>query len=263
MDIPQEYKRNLYLAVLVLLAVLSLLFAVKFLSELRNYGLRGSSETSTITISGHGEVMAVPDIANVSFTISKDAKTVKEAQDMVAKVEKDALDFLYANGVAEKDVKTQDASFYPKYEYRKAVVCNEFGCNSNSVIVGYTSSETIVVKVRNTDDAGKLIEGLGKVGVSQLNGPNFEVDDADALKVQARKMAIEDARIKAEALAKDLGVKLVRISSFNENGGSYPPMYYAKDAVATGAVSQEGRVAQLPTGENMISSDVSISYEIR
>lgn len=263
MDIPNEYRKNLYLAVLALLVVLSLFFAVKFLSELRSYGLRGASETSTITVSGHGEIMATPDIATVSFTISKDAKTVKEAQDSVAKIEKDALDFIFANGVAEKDVKTQDASFYPKYEYRKAMVCNEFGCNSNSVIVGYTASETVTVKVRNTDNAAKIIEGLGSVGVTQLNGPSFEVDDADALKVQARKQAIEDARIKAESLAKDLGVKLVRISSFNESGNYYP--MYATKAVdgAAPQMAMDERMASLPTGENTISSDVTISYEIR
>src|SRR5665811_772768 len=136
MEIPNEYKKNLYVAVLVLLVILSLLFAMQFLSSLRSYGAVGSDNVNTITISGYGEVQAVPDIANVYFTISKDAKTVKDAQDAVAKVENTALAFLQESGVAEKDIKTDNFSFYPKYEYKyetqSLIPCTEYGCPPRS-----------------------------------------------------------------------------------------------------------------------------------
>lgn len=268
MEIPNEYKKNLYLAVLVLLVVLSLLFATQFLSALRSYGAAGSGNANTITISGYGEVQAVPDIANVYFTISKDAKTVKDAQDAVAKVENSVLVFLQENGVAEKDIKTDNFSFYPKYEYKyeaqSLLPCTEYGCPprpGKNVIVGYTSTESITVKVRNTDDAGKIMQGLGTLGVSQLNGPSFSIDDEDALKAEARKEAIDDARTKAEALAKDLGVHLGRVASFSE-GGYYPaPMMY-KATMDSGS-TESAPTAQLPKGENTISSNVTITFEIR
>ena len=267
MDILNEYKKNLYMASLAFLVVLTLLFAVRFLSELKSYGSRGSGEANVITLSGHGEVQAVPDIASVYFTISKDAKTVKEAQDAVAKIEKSAVDFLKQNGVEEKDIKTENASFYPKYEYRKLTVpCDEFGCPPSSgkeVIVGYTASESISVKVRNTDDAGKIIQGLGSLGVSNLNGPNFTIDDEDTLKAEARREAIADAKAKAQALAQDLGIRLGRIANFSENGGGYYPMVSKVGYEMDGAVRNMAAPAELPKGENTISSDVTISYEIR
>ena len=266
MDIPNEYKKNLYLAVLVLLIVLSFLFAMQFFSELRSYGMMGSGNVNTITISGYGEVRAVPDIANVYFTISKDAKTVKEAQDAVAQTENAALDFLRDNNVADKDIKTENFSFYPKYEYQydaKLMPCNEYGCPprpGKSVIVGYTASESITVKVRNTDDAGTIMQGLGSLGVSQLNGPSFSIDDEDALKAEARREAISDARTKAKVLAKDLGVRLGRVTSFSE-GGNYPaPMMYK---AALDSSQGESTVAEIPKGENTISSNVTITYEIK
>ncbi|OGI68158.1 hypothetical protein A3A05_01100 [Candidatus Nomurabacteria bacterium RIFCSPLOWO2_01_FULL_41_12] len=269
MEIPQEYQKNLYRAVLAFLIVLSLLFAVKFFSELRSYGMMGSSNANVITLSGHGEVQAVPDIANVYFTISKDAKTVKEAQEAVAKIEKAALDFLKGKGVADKDIKTENASFYPKYEYKydtkMMMPCNEYGCpprGGNSVIVGYTASESVTVKVRNTDDAGIIMQGLGTVGVSNLNGPNFAIDDEDALKAEARKKAIDDARVKAKVLAKDLGVKLGRIANFSEGGGYFPVMY-GKVAGMGGDAEISSAPAEIPKGENTISSDVTITYEIK
>lgn len=269
MEIPQEYQKNLYRAFLTLLVVLSVYFAVRFLSEWRAYGMMGSGGANTITLSGHGEVQAVPDIANVYFTIRKDAKTVKEAQDAVAVVEKSALNFLEENGVEDKDIQATNTSFYPKYEYvyenKSMVPCTEFYCPprpGKNVIVGYESSESITVKVRNTDDVGKIIQGLGTLGVSDLNGPNFAIDKEDELKAEARKKAIDEAREKAKALAKDLGVSLGRISSFSESG--VYAMYYGKATMSLDAESGGAPApAQLPKGENTITSDVTITYEIR
>lgn len=266
MEIIHENKKGLYKALLVLAVVLSLYFAVKFLSEAKSYGMMGN--LNTITLSGHGEVQAVPDIASVYFTIRKEAKTVKEAQDGVAEVEKKALDFLKTSKVLAKDIKTSNASFYPKYEYQydyKTVLpCNAYGCPprpGKNVIVGYESSESITVKVRNTDDVGSIMQGLGGLGVEELNGPDFTIDNEEGLKIQARKEAIDDAKAKAKALAKDLGVRLGSISSFSESGYYPSPMMYAKD-MAVGA-SAEPAPAQVPKGENTISSDVTITFEIR
>ena len=71
MDIPQENKKYIYRALFTFLIIISLYFAVKFLSEFKSYGMMGSAEVSMISLSGHGEVNAVPDIANISFTIKK------------------------------------------------------------------------------------------------------------------------------------------------------------------------------------------------
>lgn len=231
--------------------------------------MMGSKDVNTITLSGHGEVQAVPDIANVYFTIREEGKTVKEAQDAVARIEKGALDFLRNNRVAEKDIKTSNASFNPKYEYkydtRISMPCNEFGCPprpGKSVIVGYEANESITVKVRNTDDIGKIMQGLGSLGVTDLNGPNFAIDDEEGLKMEARKKAIDDARTKAKVLAKDLGVSLGRIANFSES--SYPmPMYYGKAMTMSAGGSAEATPAEIPKGENTVSSDVTITYEIR
>ena len=274
----EENKNKLYKALFVLVIILSVFSVVKIISELKGVSLLGESATpATISFSGHGEVKAVPDIATVYFTISKDAKTAKDAQSAVAVVEKKALDFLKSKDIADKDIKTADASVYPKYEYRNAVCppvpmgmgysgvtvspTSPYYCPpGKQVLTGYTASESITVKVRNTDDAGSIMQGLGAVGVSNLSGPNFAIDDEDALKAQARKEAIDDAKAKAESLAKDLGVKLVKITNFSENG-NYP--IYAMGAMMKSEDAGAPAPAQLPKGENTITSDVTITYEIR
>ncbi len=273
-DIPGQNMKNLYKAVLVFVVILSLYFAVKVLSEWRHYG-NADQGFSSISLSGHGEVFAVPDIANVSFSIKKDAKTVKEAQDAVAEVEKAALDSLEENKVADKDIKTVSASFNPKYEYQQrlcpqtvtpdGVMAPAYYCGGGKqVLTGYEAYENISVKVRNVDDVGKIMQDLGAIGVSDLSGPNFAIDDEDALREEAKKMAIDDARAKAKILAKNLGVKLGDIVSFYDSGEYPSPMYYGRDAMMVSEKAMGAPApAELPRGENMITSDVTITFEIR
>ncbi len=265
MEISQEQKTNIYRGLMVLLVVLSAYFAVRALSEFRAYGMMGGSDSRTITMTGTGEVTAIPDIASVYFSINKEAKTVKVAQDAVAEVEGKVLAFLKEQGIEDKDIKASSVSFNPKYAYPTRSICNEFSCPpypGNSVIVGYEASESITVKIRNTDDAGKIIEGLGALGVSSLNGPNFTIDDEDGLKAEARKQAIDEARVKAEILAKDLGVRLGKVAEFNESGNY--PMYYGRDAMMTSVMPESApKAMELPKGENTIRVDVTITYEIK
>lgn len=278
----EKGKSTLMKAFFVLMVVLSAYFAVKIVSEIKKNSLLGqSSQPATISFSGHGEVTAVPDIANIYFTITKDDKTVKDAQAGVAVIEKKALDLLKAKGVADKDIQTANVSFNPKYEFRQAVcpqpaqaVDNSFPNTDNvgsgvifncppsrQVLVGYTASESITVKIRNTDSVGDIMQGLGTTGVSDLNGPNFAIDKEDTLKAQARKLAIDDARQKAKVLAKDLGVTLGKISSFNESGNF--PIMFAQSAMMKDSAERVPAPAVIPRGENTISSDVTITYEIR
>ncbi len=268
-EIPNDYVKNLYRMALAFLAIVSLFFAVKVLSEFRNYR-NADRGFNSITLSGHGEVSAVPDVANVTFSINKQAKTVKEAQEAVALVEKSALEALSTNKVADKDIKTLNASFNPKYEYRQKICPQTVDAGSSpvycgggkQVLVGYEAYESVSVKVRDVDTASKIMQDLGALGVTDLSGPNFAIDDENTLRAEARKKAIDDAQTKAKVLAKDLGVKLGDVMSFSD-GDNYPmPMYERAGMMALDS-AKVSAPAQLPKGENTISSDVSITFEIR
>ncbi|HEU0085624.1 MAG TPA: SIMPL domain-containing protein [Candidatus Paceibacterota bacterium] len=265
MDVPNQYKKNLFFAAIVFLIILSVYFAIKSIQEFGFVGNDGLE--NTITVSGRGEVNAVPDIATISFTIRGEAKTVSDAQEQVATIETKALEVLRTNEIEEKDIKTVSASFNPKYEYvyGTALPCNQYGCPprpGKNTITGYQSFETISVKVRSIDTAGKIMEDLAAVGVTELSGPNFEIDEKDELSAEARKKAIDEAREKAKALAKDLGVRLVGVASFyEENDGAMYPMMY--DSAVRTMANEAKMTAELPAGENTISSNVTITYRIR
>lgn len=266
MNMTPEQKVKMYRGLKIALIVFLVIFLLNSLFDGMPHRGYGDKTENTITFSGHGEVTAVPDVANISFVIRKEAKTVKLAQAEVVKVEKSVLDMLKANKVEDKDIKATSASFNPKYEYlyeKQVSICNQYGCPPNpgkNVITGYEAYENMTLKIRNADDTGKIIEALGTLGVSELNGPNFTVDKEDELKIEARKKAIVDAKEKAKSLAKDLGVRLGDITSFSESS-NYPVPMYAKGMMDMAVSSSAPAV--LPKGENVISSDVSITYQLK
>ena len=267
MEIPNQYIKNLYKIVLVFFVILSLFFAVKLLAEWRSYNMMGSNEANTITLSGHGEVSAVPDIATVNFSIESSEVTQASASEKVNTKTKSVLDFMKSSGIADKDIKTDNYSSYPKYSNPEPCpVYYQMGimppCRvGESKIIGYTVSQGITVKIRKVDNVSKVIDGINKIGVTNMSGPNFTIDDEEELQAEARKKAIDDAREKAKVLARDLGVSLGRIANFSESG-NYPIMY-AKTAMMDSVTSETPTPAQIPKGENTISSDVTITYEIR
>lgn len=248
------------------LGALALFLFIATLSELKSYRFIGSgvTATNTITVNGEGEVFAVPDTAEFSVTVRETAKEVKDAQSTATKKGNDIIAYLKQGGVDEKDIKTVDYSVSPQYEWRQTA-CPQGGyCPpGRQVMTGFQVSQTLNVKVRDTKKAGDLLSGVGSRGASEVSGLSFTVDDEDALKVAARDKAIAQAKGKAETLAESLGVSLVRVVGFNEGGGG--PIYYAKGmgGVAMMDSASSPPIPEIPVGQNKITSNVSVTYEIR
>jgi len=265
MEITTNEKSRLVKVVVVFLIFLSVYFAVKIVSEMKSYRYigGGTPASNVISFDGKGEVMASPDLATVSFTIRENSKEMKDAQTKATAKETTALDFLDKSGIAKKDIKTESYSSYPKYDYGTPCYYGSMvPCRQDTPkIVGYEVSEYVSVKIHDLAKVGEIVKGIGEAGISEISGPNFSVEKEDELKAEARKMAIDEAKAKAKTLSKDLGVRLVCIVSFSENG-NYPMMYSAKSMMDS-VERVSAPAPELPTGENKITSNVTITYEIR
>lgn len=266
------------LAVVVALWVLVAFLAVEVVSGLE--GLRyigtGVAAANTIEVTGHGEIFAVPDIAEFTFTVSSTKATVADAQSDAATKINAATAYLTAQGVSKDDIQTSGYSVSPQYSYQNAACPSEpvnplngsvssgavvYCPPGKQVLTGYEVDQTTTVKVRDTSKAGTLLAGVGTAGATQVSGLTFTFDNPDAVQAQARTAAIADAKSKAQALASELGVSLVRVVSFSENtGGTSPqPLVYA---MASGANSTAS-APTISTGQNDITDDVTITYEIK
>lgn len=270
-----EEKKKVMKMIGVFLIIISIFFVVKTINEIKSGRTIGadSPAQNVISVSGEGEVYAVPDLATFSVTVRYQEETQDVAQDKVTAKMNEVIAYLESQGIEERDRKTTGYNLYPRYEYRTrttatggAVDLAYYPGDREQILVGYEVTHTLQVKVRDSEKAGEILAGVGSLQVDNVSGLQFTIDDEDELKREARQAAIADAKEKAELLADDLGVRLVRIVNFYENEGGYYPYANYDYAVMESAVAGKGGDAiapQIELGENTVRSNVNITYEIR
>jgi uncharacterized protein len=246
----------------------ALLLGVMAITEIKQWSFIGSgtTATNTISVSGKGEIFAVPTIAEFTLTVTKEGKDVKTAQkDMTDKMN-DIIAYVRSQGIAEKDIKTTNYGVNPQYDYvQKPCPQPQYGCpGGEQKLRGFQVSQTISVKVRdNTDKAGDILANAGAKGATDIGSLNFINDEEDKLKDEARAKAIRDAKDKAAELAKQLGVTIVRVVNFSEDGGYQPQPMFQRMEKAVMMDATAGAAPSLPVGENKIQSNVTVVFEIR
>ena len=246
---------NLYKVLTILAATLTVV-AIFYASNLyKENKIIGSNASNIITVTGKSELMVKPDISNITLTIRESEKDAKEAEKKSSE-KSNKLVIELKKLINEKDIKTLSYNSSPKYSYIN---------NQVPKIEGYEVTQSITVKVRNTENVSKVLSLISANGVGEVSGPEYTLDeeDTDKYKAETRSKAIKNAKEKAEILADQLGVKLVRIVSFAEGSDyNYPvPMYTRSGAQS---MKLDAEIAPtLPAGENKINSNVTITFEIR
>jgi len=255
-------SKRLYLAVLaktliVFMAVLTISVAIGAWNKIKESKYIGQEiETrNTIIVSDQAEVYAKPDLAMVQFSAVTEAKTVSQAMSQNTAKMNAVINAIKGLGVDEKDLKTTSFNINPLYEYENKTL---YGTGKRT-LYGYEVRQSLEVKIRDLSKIGQLIEQAAVAGANQVGDLWFTIDKEDELKAQAREEAIKKAKQKAELLAEQLGVKLVRIISFSESG-VIPSYYLEKGVYGMGGGADSS--AQIETGQNKIEASVAITYEI-
>lgn len=243
-------------------AVIALLaYTYSALTEARYTGIG----PTTINVTGKGEVFAKPDIATFTFSVTAKEADASTAKSKSAETTNAILAYLKEKGVEDRDVKTQYYNLSPRYEYpREICPVGSYCPPGEPKLVGYEVTQSILVKVRKTDDAGMLLSGIAELGATNVSGLSFTIDDEESIKAEARDAAIKDAQEKAQKLAADLGVRLVRMTGYWENEGPMP--YYGYGMGGAEMKTMDAVMApmpEIPTGENTITSQVNLTYQVR
>ncbi len=224
------------------------------------------SGPTTISVTGKGEVFAKPDVATFTFTVEGKEKDASAAQSKEAETMNAVLAYLKEAGIEEKDVKTEYYNLTPEYEYPQTM-CTQWGCppQSEPKLIGYQVNQKVSVKVHKTEKAGEIISKVGEKGALNVSELSFTIDDIEAVKAEAREKAIADAKEQSKTIAKNLGVRIVRMNGFWEDAGGYPVPYGVGGGVEmkSADVAQAMVAPQLPTGENTITVHVNLSYEVK
>jgi uncharacterized protein len=236
------------LAAIALIAVA----ANQFISARNNS--RSINSARTITISAEGKVASSPDMATVNGSVQAKANTAAEAQSQIAKGAQKVTDYLKTQGIKSEDVSTSDYSIYPLYDYSTPGRAN--------VIIGYQANETLSVKVRDTSKLGTVLDGMTKNGVEQISGVNYSFDNPDNFRAEAREKALANAKEKAQSLAKSAGVRLGKLVTFSESSYANPGPIYSERNMANGMGGDAVSQSILPPGQQSITAQISVTYEI-
>ncbi len=211
-------------------------------------------DRDVIMIAGEGKVTVQPDLAQIQLGVVTEGATVKETQTRNTEKMNVILAAIKVLGIAGKDIQTTNYSLYPKQEWHAG----------RSTIIGYRVSQNVTVKVRNFDNAGDVLAKAGELGANQIGGIQFTIDDPSSLTDNARSKAIENARKKAEALAQQLGLTIVKVVTFSESFGGYPqptPMF--ERSMGAPMAMESAPAPRVEPGSLDVTANVSVTFEVR
>lgn len=262
MNIPAKLWQTIIGAV----GILTIFLVIISIKEIKAIGYVGADSpvNNTISVTGKGETVAIPDVATFSFGVTETGKTVAEAQTKASEKINAALKGVKDAGVSEKDIKTISYSISLHYDNQDAVCTTGYCRPGKSVLNGYDVSQSVEVKIRDLSKAGTIFTTIGALDVQNVNGLSFSIDDIEKVQAEARSKAIIDAQAKAKELAKQLGVRIVRVTSFYDSPNQ--PAYYARETMSSNAMSIKAAPAiapDVPVGEDKVTSNVTITYEIK
>lgn len=225
----------------VLLAVV-VLAAAAFAGIGRPEAARGDvAAPDTVTTLGHGVITVTPDEATVTGGVHTQAASASEALAQNAKLMNVVVAALKAAG--GRNLQTQQVSLYPQ-------------TNQQGQVSAYVADNSVSAKTKIAD-AGALIDAAVGAGANTVSGPTLSVSDRDARYRDALGKAVEDARRKAEALAKAGGFAVGPLSSVTEGAAAGGPVSMLDSAVAKSGATP------IEPGTQDVTADVTVSFRIR
>lgn len=208
-----------------------------------------SDKGNTFQVSGEGKTSVKPDVAEVTVGVTKTATTVSSSQNQANTVINSVTDAMKQLGIAEKDIKTISYQIYPEYNY-----------TGTRKLTGYTTSVNVLVKVRDFQKIDQVIDKATVMGANEVSGLTFTIEDMEKVRTTARKEAIDNAKKKAQEIAKEAGITLGRIVNVSENAGAQPaPRLY----MAAESATKDAGGTNVQPGESEVNVTVTLSYETR
>jgi hypothetical protein len=132
--------------------------------------------------------------------------------------------------------------------------------NGQPTEIRYVVENTVYVKVRDLAKLGELLDAVVRSGANQINGISFDVQDRKTAEAEARRLAIENAKERAQEIATAAGVTLGEIFNINVSSyGGVQPMYDAKG----GGYATASSTTPISSGQLLITADASLSYELK
>lgn len=257
---PEQHMTGPYkmiMGTVKMIFILALLVFVVFLTRNANkefdYIGQTADRQNEITISGLGEVVAVPDVAKLNVSVWTEASQVAAAQNENTEKMNNIIKSIKDLRIDEKDIRTTNYNISSQYDY----------IDGQRTFRGYRVSQGLDITIRDLSKSSNILTGVTKLGANQVGNLRFEVDEIEDVKQEARLIALENAKEKAEEMADALGVKLGKVIKFSEqsDGGITP--FLRSETLSLDAAFEEGVPApQIEPGSQEIKITVFVSFEL-
>jgi uncharacterized protein YggE len=206
-----------------------------------------------IVVRGTGEARALPDLAGLTVEVTADHKTRDEAYQARAAVAA-RIDKVLAEH-AESIARTTLASLVvqPLTRWHRG----------EELRTGWRASRTSFVEITVLDALGDIMSGLVDAGAA-VRGPQWSMAPTNPAYDQARRVAAEDARHRAESYAEALGLMVGPVAWVAEPGmrsEPRPPVPIARMAAAPLAAAGAASEAAEPT-EDLSPSEMTIEVAV-
>lgn len=169
-------------------------------------GAKSLPEGPHLLTTGFAEVRVEPNMAVIEVNaeaINPDGLKAKQALDH--RVEQ----FIVAAnklGLVNTQIVAQTLYTQPEYEYPE---------KGKPVLVGYKASRQLTLSLTELDKLSQLLDLVLQHQLQQVNSVRFMLQDNAAIAMQARKLAINDAKEKAAMLAQSFGATLGTVYQIN------------------------------------------------
>ncbi len=204
-----------------------------------------------VVASGVATVKRAPDQAFVAFTTESRAQKPAEAQKLNAQAMTQVQDAVKRAGIPADAVRTLSFNLREDVDW----------VNGKRTSRGYVVSNAIEVRVDKLDDLGKLLDAAVTAGATNVSSIRFELKDRSAAEREAVKLAVADARARADAAAEGAGTKVGHVVRIEETSDRNlpPPVPMMRMAEARMAAAPETPVV---AGEIEIRATVTLTAAI-
>jgi uncharacterized protein len=169
-------------------------------------------EPPVVVTSGEGLVQAVPDRAWITITAESRAGNPRDAQRRNSEAMTPVIAKLRAAGIPADAIRTIGYDLQQEWDY----------VNNQRTSRGYVARNTIDVRVDSIERVGELLEMAVGSGATSVGGVRFDLKNRASLERDALRLAVEDARARADAAAAGAGRSIDRILRIDAQTGGPP-----------------------------------------
>lgn len=214
------------------------------------------NKLTRITVVGDSQTKVAPDTAVITFSVvtqNSQALTAQQENARRSEAVKTAVETIAAN--AKPEIKTGDYNLSPEQDYS----------GKTPKIAGYEVRNTVTISIKDLNQVGAVIDAATKAGANSVEGISFVLGETSSSQGDALFLATKQAMTKAEAIAKSLNGRIVRVVETSEGGSPIQPLssfYNSNTAMMTANTEAKSYTTPVRAGSLDVRSQIVLIVEV-